>query len=67
MPTKSPGRKRKAAEPKEKKERKKKALVAKKDKPRRAGVLIPIENIKLLEKDPTFETRSVLIPRYTCS
>ena len=49
---------------KEKKERKKKALVAKKDKPRRAGVLIPNENIKLLEKDPTFETRSVLIPRY---
>lgn len=55
-PAKGPGRKRKAAEPKEKKERKKKALVAKKDKPRRAGVLIPNENIKLLEKDPTFET-----------
>ncbi|XP_073244839.1 poly [ADP-ribose] polymerase tankyrase-like isoform X3 [Porites lutea] len=55
-PVNGPGRKRKAAEPKEKKERKKKALVAKKDKPRRAGVLIPNENIKLLEKDPTFET-----------
>ena len=42
-------------------------MVDKKDKPRRAGVLIPNENIKLLEKDPTFETRSVLIPRYTCT
>ncbi|KAL9986739.1 hypothetical protein ACROYT_G000926 [Oculina patagonica] len=56
-PAKGPGRKRKAAEPKEKKERKKKAAVEKKDKPRRAGVLIPNENIELLEKDPTFETR----------
>lgn len=58
-PPKSPGRKRKPAEPKAKKEIKKKAVAEKKDKPRRAGVLIPIENIELLEKDPTFETRFV--------
>ena len=59
---KSPGRKRKPAEPKTKKERKKKA-VADKEKPRRAGMLIPNENIELLESDPTFETRFVEIKK----
>lgn len=58
-PPKSPGRKRKPAEPKAKKERKKKAIADKKEKPRRAGVLIPNENIELLENDPTFGTRFV--------
>ena len=58
-PPKSPGRKRKPAEPKAKKEKKTKAAAEKKVKPRRAGVLIPNENIELLEKDPTFETRFV--------
>ena len=65
-PAKSPGRKRKPAEPKAKKERKKKA-VTDKEKPRRAGVLIPNENIELLESDPTFETRFVEIKKITCS
>ena len=52
-PRKSPGQKRKKAEPKARK----KNDALKKDKPRRAGMLIPIENIEPLDKDPTFETR----------
>lgn len=58
-PKKSPGQKRKSAQSKPKKEKKKKDVVEKKEKPRRAGVLIPNEDIELLEKDPTFETRFV--------
>lgn len=55
--TKSPGRKRKAADSKPPKAKKSKEVKEKKEKPRPAGVLIPNENIELLEKDPTFETR----------
>ncbi|XP_015763135.1 PREDICTED: ankyrin-1-like [Acropora digitifera] len=55
--SKSPGRKRKAADPKPPKAKKTKEVKAKKEKPRPAGVLIPNQNIELLEKDPTFETR----------
>ena len=56
-PKKSPGQKRKSVQSKTKKEKKKKEVAEKKEKPRRAGVLIPNEDIELLEKDPTFETR----------